>query len=356
MSQPLPPFSCTFSPTVPDILHGLNATIAITTYQAGKVIFISAQDKDHLIQLPRNFEKPMGLALQEEKLAIATQDAVLVFGNAAKMAPNYPKQKNTYDSLFLPRAQYFTGNNDIHDLHWEGETLWAVNTRFSCLATIDHHYSFTPQWKPAFIDKMEPLDQCHLNGVAFEHQKPRYVTALGATTEASGWRPNKAHGGVLIDVAENSILAKDLPMPHSPRLFDGDLYALHSATGDLVKIDRSTGKFEILKSLDGFVRGMDKLGDYLFVGLSKLRETSQAFQNLPVSKKSIYCGVVILYMPKMSLAGYIKYENNVEEIYDVKILPGLRRPGLVTPQRQEVSAIHTPTEDYWALPAKAPQP
>ena len=29
MSQPLPPFSCTFSPTAPEILEGLNTTIAI---------------------------------------------------------------------------------------------------------------------------------------------------------------------------------------------------------------------------------------------------------------------------------------------------------------------------------------
>jgi hypothetical protein len=30
--------------------------------------------------------------------------------------------------------------------------------------------------------------------------RPRYVTALGETDTPAGWRANKAHGGVLLDV------------------------------------------------------------------------------------------------------------------------------------------------------------
>lgn len=349
MAGPLPPFSCTFSPTAPEILHGLNATIAISTYQAGKVIFISAQDKDHLVQLPRNFEKPMGIAIQDDKLAIATSNTVLVLRNASRMARNYPKQANTYDALYLPRTLYFTGENDIHDLHWAGDKLWAVNTRFSCLATLDDQYSFTSQWKPHFISRSEPTDQCHLNGVAFENDKPKFVTALGATDKPGGWRETKASGGILMDVDSNTILIKGLPMPHSPRIIDDRLYWLHSATGEVVRMG-ANGTYEIVKSLDGFVRGMDRIGDYLFVGLSKLRETSQAFQNLPVSRKSIYSGIVIIYLPKMSLAGFIKYENNVDEIYDVRILPGIKRPGLLNADmHQQIMAITTNQEDYWGV-------
>ncbi|HRW99101.1 MAG TPA: DUF4915 domain-containing protein [Cyclobacteriaceae bacterium] len=115
----------------------------------------------------------------------------------------------------------------------------------------------------------------------------------------------------------------------------------------------SPGKYEVLKSLDGFVRGMDRMGDYLFIGLSKLRETSQAFQNLPVSKKSIYSGIVILYIPKMSLAGFIKYENNVDEIYDVRIIPGVKRPGLLnSDMHHQVMAITTNENDYWGVVEK----
>ena len=45
-SIPLSPFSCTYSSHVPEILYKLNCSIAVTTYQAGKVVFISAKDED----------------------------------------------------------------------------------------------------------------------------------------------------------------------------------------------------------------------------------------------------------------------------------------------------------------------
>ncbi|MFZ6014063.1 MAG: DUF4915 domain-containing protein, partial [Bacteroidota bacterium] len=105
----------------------------------------------------------------------------------------------------------------------------------------------------------------------------------------------------------------------------------------------------------GFVRGMDKLGDYLFIGLSQLRKTSAAFHDLPIAAKSIFCGVVILHLPTAKIAGHVKYENNVEEIYDVRVMPGLRRPGLLSPEKLEHRlALTTPHEDYWAVLKKEP--
>ncbi|MFZ6010122.1 MAG: TIGR03032 family protein, partial [Bacteroidota bacterium] len=237
----LAPFTCAHSPDLPALLQQLNCTLAISTYQAGKVILISASN-NRLVQLPRTFKKPMGIAADQQRMAIATQNEVLIFNNARRMAAHYPNQPNTYDALYLPRATYFTGEVDIHDLHWEGDTLWAINTRFSCLATVDHEYSFKPQWKPFFIEKLTPDDHCHLNGVAFDNGRPRFVTALGKTDTAEGWRENKATGGIVIDVARNSVIADGLHMPHSPRIFDGKLYILQSASGELSQVDIATGK------------------------------------------------------------------------------------------------------------------
>jgi uncharacterized protein (TIGR03032 family) len=343
------PFSCTHSPNLPELLSALNCTLAISTYQAGKVILLSAKD-NRLIQLPRTFVKPMGIAADQNRMAIATQTEVVVFNNAKRMAANYPQQPNTYDSLYLPRASYYTGEVDIHDLHWADQTLWAVNTRFSCLATLDHQYSFTPRWKPFFINKVTPDDQCHLNGVAFEGDQPRYVTALGKTNTPGGWREGKANSGVVIDVSSNSIVADGLQMPHSPRLYNNNLYILQSASGELSRVDLATGKTDTIVALNGFVRGMDKLGDYLFIGLSKLREKSTSFNDLPIAKKSVFCGVIILHLPTTQIAGYIKYENSVEEIYDVRVLPGMKRPGILSHQKLEARlALTTPDEDYWAV-------
>lgn len=349
MDKSLAPFSCTYSPNIPELLQQLNCSLAISTYQAGKVIFISPQDRDHLIQLPRQFSKPMGMALQGNKMALATLNEVTVFVNNAELAHTYPKQPKVYDGLFMPRSTYYTGELDIHDLHWSSKGLLAVNTRFSCLAYINEQFSFTPFWKPIFISKLAPDDSCHLNGLAMDGDVPRYVTVLGKTSEQNSWRNNKATGGCLIDINTHEVLAENLPMPHSPRVYNGKIYVLLSATGELAEIDPPKKSYKVIKRLDGFVRGLDRIGDYIFIGLSKLRQTSKAFADLPIAQRSIFCGIIAMHLPTASITGYIKYENSVEEIYDVKVLPGLLRPGILNLEKPESRmALSTPTKTYWA--------
>src|SRR5262245_58496324 len=50
-----------------------------------------------------------------------------------------------------------TGNVLIHEMAYSaGGQLWFVNTRFSCLATLDPKSSFVPRWRPPF-DTVVPL-------------------------------------------------------------------------------------------------------------------------------------------------------------------------------------------------------
>lgn len=344
----LAPFSCTYSPQIPELLQKLNCSLAITTYQAGKVIFISPKDRDHLIQLPRQFTKPMGMALDGNKMALATINEVVVLANNAELARTYPKQPGVYDGLFLPRTVYYTGESDIHDLHWTPKGLLSVNTRFSCLAYLDDAYSFTPFWKPKFITTINAEDRCHLNGVAMDNGNPSYVTVLGKTDTAQGWRATKATGGCVIDIATDEVVAENLPMPHSPRLYDGRLLVLLSGSGELAEINVATKTCTVLKQLDGFARGMDRIGDYVFIGLSKLRQTSTAFADLPIAKRSVFCGIVVMHLPTASLAGFIRYENSVEEIYDVKVLPNMLRPGILNHEKPDFrTAVSTPEKTFW---------
>jgi uncharacterized protein (TIGR03032 family) len=348
MSTVLPPFSCTYSPNIPELLQQLNCSVALSTYQAGKLIFLSAKDRDHLIQLPRNFSKAMGIALEGDKLGIATLDEVIVLSNSRELASTYPKNPNTYDSLFVPRSVYFTGSIDIHDLHWQDGRLWAVNTLFSCLCTIDHEYSFVPQWQPDFISELAPEDRCHLNGLEMVDGKPKFVTALGKTDSPKGWKKNKVSGGLLIDVETQDIIVENLPMPHSPRYIHGKLYVLFSATGELAEVDPQNHHYKIIRKFPGFVRGMAHIDDYLFIGLSKIRRTSESFADLPIAIEANASGVVVVHLPTGSLAGQIIYQNSVDEIYDVQILPGLLRPGMIN-YREELhkSALVTPSHTYW---------
>ena len=78
--------------------------------------------------------------------------------------------------------------------------LWYVNTRFSCLCTLDRVHSFVPRWRPPFITALAPEDRCHLNGLALEDGRARYVTAASESDSYQGWRDDRANGGVVIDV------------------------------------------------------------------------------------------------------------------------------------------------------------
>src|SRR4051812_45797510 len=98
------PFTCSFSPQLPELLLKLNCSIAITTYQANKLVFISPIDENRITQLPRDFVKPMGFEINGDKLLLATKDEVHFFENSKELAIHYPNKKNTYDSLFLPRT------------------------------------------------------------------------------------------------------------------------------------------------------------------------------------------------------------------------------------------------------------
>jgi hypothetical protein len=47
--------------------------------------------------------------------------------------------------------------------------------------------------------------------------------------------------------------------------------------------------------------------------------------------------------------GQIKYEASVEEIFDVRILPNMRRPGIVNHYKNDKSMLITmPQGNYWA--------
>lgn len=348
MKKPPPPFACSFTPSLPELFMNLNCTLVISTYQAGKVLFISAQNEENLIQLPRTFNNAMAIGVHKKDLYIAAKDEVVKLVNEPTLAPTYPNQPNTYDGLYVPRATYYTGHLDIHGLEQGNEGLWSVTTTFSCLSLINDKYSFVPKWKPKFISKLASEDKCHLNGIAMDKGEPLYVTALGDGDTNQSWRQKITNGGVLIHVPSNEIILKDLPMPHSPRLYDGKLYMVFSATGEILTVDTKKGKYEVIKKLNGFIRGMAKYDDYLFVGLSRLRKNSSTFKDLPIASKANSSGVTIIHLPTGGIVGELKYQNTVDEIFDVQILPGLQRPGILNTDNDVFKmALTTPNDTYW---------
>ena len=317
------------------LLAELSASLVVSTYQANKLLVARAHGPG-LSMLVRTFDKPMGLAVDSGRLALGTRKEVWFLRNAPDIAPQV-EPVGQHDACFLPRSCHVTGDIGVHEIAWAGEELWVVNTRFSCLCTLHPDYSFMPRWRPPFISALAAEDRCHLNGLALVDGQPTYVTALGETDTPNGWRPNKPHGGCLIDVPSGEILARGLSMPHSPRWHEGQLWLLESGTGRLVHIDVPTGRRQTVTELPGFTRGLALLGPYGFIGLSKIRETS-AMDGVPLAQRrgELKCGVAVVDLRSGQVIAFLEFQTAVEEIFDVQLLTGLRFPEVIGFQKDEV--------------------
>jgi len=305
--------------SMPQLLGQLGASLLISTYQAGKLI-VARKDGPLLNTHFRNFDQPMGLALDRGRLAIGTRSAVVEFRNMPAAAEKV-EPKGTHDACFIHRNTRVTGDVRIHDVEWIGDEIWFVATAFSCLATLDEEHNFSPRWHPPFIEKVAPGDRCHLNGMEVIDGRVAYVTALGTADEPGGWRENKASGGVLIDVASGENLLEGLSMPHSPRWHDGRLWFLESGQGRLCVADPEAGTYETVAELPGFTRGLNFAGPIAFVGLSQIRETP-IFGGLPISERieQRQCGVWAIDVRSGETVGFLRFEEAVQEVYDLLIV------------------------------------
>jgi uncharacterized protein (TIGR03032 family) len=349
------------------LLHQLRASLLVSTYQANKLLVARAAGGG-LSLLVRTFDKPMGIAADARRLALGTRNQIWLLRNAPDIAPRV-EPAGQHDACFLPRSSHVTGDIGVHELAWatphpqplspEGrgeKELWAVNTRFSCLCTLHSDYSFVPRWRPPFVTALAAEDRCHLNGLAIVDGRPKYVTALGETDTADGWRANKPHGGCLIDVPSGAIVARGLSMPHSPRWHDGRLWLLESGTGRLVVVEPATGQWQTVVELPGFTRGLALCGPYAFLGLSKIRATS-AMDGVPLAERrnELKCGVAVVDVRSGATVALLEFQTAVEEIFDVQLLPGLRFPEVLGFQKEAVH--HTfvvpnerSQEDHWLTP------
>lgn len=247
------------------LLDQLGALLSVSTYQANKLLVVRAQTPGSLGErgaggtglglstLVRTFERPMGIAVDSRRLAIGTRKEVWFLRNAPDIAARV-EPAGMHDACFLPRSSHVTGDIGIHEIAWAGDELWMVSTRFSCLCTLSPDYSFVPRWRPPFITAVAAEDRCHLNGLAMVDCRPGFVTALGTSDKANGWREDKARGGCILDIPSGEFVTRGLSMPHSPRWHDDRLFVLESGTGQLVLVDLASGRRQTVAEFLGFAR------------------------------------------------------------------------------------------------------
>jgi len=282
----------------------------------------------------------MGLYAAEDYLYMSSRYQIWRFDNLLQSGEKYEE----CDRLYVPRTAQITGDLNVHDLVLDNsQQLIFVNTDFSCLATLSPDYSFVPLWQPPFISKLVAEDRCHLNGLAIAEGKPAYVTACSTTDTAAGWRNFRSDGGVVIDVTHNEIIATGLSMPHSPRWYQGKLWLLNSGTGELGYIEGN--QFVPITFCPGFVRGLAFWQNFAFVGLSKLR--SHNFTGLVLEQRLLaqgnqpQCGLMVIDLQTGQTLHWLYFEEVIEELFDVVVLPGISQPQAIGLQGDEIQRLVT---------------
>ena len=319
-----------------------NVSLAFTSYQSGRLYLVGVDEQRRVSFHERFLARAMGLWADPQRLVVATLFQVWRFENVLGPAYNSPGS----DRHYVPRVAHTTGDIDIHDIGVMADgRIVFVNTLYSCLATLSPTHSFRPFWKPPFISKLAAEDRCHLNGLAMRDGAPAFVTATSRSDVVNGWRDRRAEGGCIIDVTSNAIVTEKLSMPHSPRWFDGKLWVLNSGTGHLGTVDVASGAFAPHAFCPGFLRGLAFHNGHAVVGLSLPRDGSFTGLALDAELKrrdaEPWCGVQVVNLGSGDIVEWIRLEGGVTELFDVAVIPGVRRPTATGFLNEEIHKLVT---------------
>ena len=344
-------------------LHEQALSVAFSTYQTGKLFLVGAKQDGRLSVFERTFERCMGLCAtaDSQTLWMSSLYQLWRFENALPVGERAPRG---YDRLYVPQLGYTTGDIDLHDIGlaqaqpaprpddssaYAGISLEPaertmpifVNTLFSCIAAPSGTHSFRPIWKPSFISRLAAEDRCHLNGLAMEDGRARYVTAVSTSDVHEGWREHRRNGGVVVDVLSGEIVCRHLSMPHSPRVHGGVLYVLNSGTGEFGIVEPKSGGFQPICFCPGYARGLALYGGFAIIGLSTCRE-NRTFSGLELddalASRNVQarCGLLVIDLKRGDVVHSLTLTGVVRELYDVAVLPGVRMPSALGFKTEEI--------------------
>ncbi|MEM8786331.1 MAG: TIGR03032 family protein [Pseudomonadota bacterium] len=346
MSQPTaaqgqPHFEITTSRQFESWLAESGASLAVSTYQVGKVFLFGSKPDKRLSIYERTLERTMGLAASKTDLWIASLYQLWRFRDFLEPGEAY----EGHDRLFVPQQSWVTGDLDIHDVHLtaDDEPIF-VNTLFSCLARPSPSGSFQPVWRPPFISRLAAEDRCHLNGLAMRAGAPAFVTAVAPTDIADGWRDRREDGGVVVDVTSGEVVCTGLSMPHSPRWHRDRLWILNAGSGEFGSVDLATGLFEPLCFCPGYLRGLTFIDQYAVVATSLARE-NRTFAGLALDARleaegvEPRCGLWVIDLATGDIVHWLRFHGLITELYDVIALPGTRRPALIGFRTDEIRRL-----------------
>jgi uncharacterized protein (TIGR03032 family) len=307
-------------------LAASRSTLAVTTYNSGKLVFLSAPDGE-LSATFWSFPRPMGLAVKWKRLALATRDHFWhMEWHDDKEAASDPARR-----LIKIASAVATGRIDAHDVAYDLDGALFANTRFNCIARPSTRAHFKRIWQPAFMGDgfpMSKVDCCHLNGIGVRDGVfVEMATAFCERSEPAAWRSgDRFQSGVLIDALRSRVVVRGLCLPHSPRWFAGEWWLCDSGRGTLAAIDLKKGVCEPVIELPGFTRGLTFAAGRAVVGMSKIRKR-HILDAPPVRERwpRLRSGLSLVDYSRGIETGSLEFTRGGREVYDVAFMPYVTR-------------------------------
>jgi uncharacterized protein (TIGR03032 family) len=125
---------------------------------------------------------------------------------------------------------------------------------------------------------------------------------------------------------------------------------LDSGSGFLGHIGLGAGHFQPLAFCPGFLRGLAFVGDYAIVGLSRPRRDGtfsglKLDENLRERDAEPRSGLHIINLNTGDVEEWLRFEGDVQELYDVVVLQGARRPMLLGFQTDDIQRTYSIEDD-----------
>ena len=122
------------------------------------------------------------------------------------------------------------------------------------------------------------------------------------------------------------------------------MWLLNSGAGELGFFDPQSHRFEAIAFCPGYARGLAFVGRHAILGLSMPRE-NRTFSGLPLDaalqarNTDPRCGLAIIDLETGDMTAWVRIEGLVRELYDVAVLPNVRRPSLIGFKTDEVRYV-----------------
>ena len=312
-------------------LRSNHTSLAFSSYQSNRLFLVGTAPDGKVSVHQQLFRRAMGLAWEPNRLYISSLIQVWRLENL--LGPGELAEEQ-FDIQLMPRETYITGSIDVHEMAIDAKSrLTFVATDLSCLGVLDPVHSLRPIWKPPFISEVTRGDRCHMNGLGMVGGRPKYVTCVSQTDVESGWHGQPLPKGVIVDVETDQIVTDKLSMPHSPRAVGDKIYALDSGRGFLVEVDPATGDLNDLVFCPGFLRGLEIVGKYAVVTVSKPRYGT--FKGLPIGEEmerrrsKPMCAVMVIDLTSREIVEWLTLEGYVQELFTVITMPGIKCPSSI---------------------------